>query len=179
MILPSAPPNGENQPRSQSGNRFLVSALVLGGVWFIFTGARDPSSWIIGLPAVVAAAWCYEGLSPGPRHRLSMLAVARFVPLFFWESFKGGIDVARRVLGPRVDVNPGFFDFRLELTLPSARVFFVDLVSLLPGTLSADIHGDTLRVHALDRRVDPADNLRRLEWLVAAIFRDDIANRAS
>ncbi len=101
-----------------------------------------------------------------------MPAVAQFVPLFFWESFKGGIDVARRVVGPRLDVEPGFFDYRLELTLPSARVFFVDVVSLLPGTLSADMHGDTLRVHALDRSVDTAGELRRLECHVAAIFRD-------
>ncbi len=179
MVLPGAPQNGENQPRSQSRNRFLVSGLVLGVVWFVLTGGRDPSSWIIGLPAVLAAAWCYKGLSRGSPHRPSMLAVARFVPVFFWESFKGGTDVARRVVGPRVDVDPGFFDYRLGLILPSARVFFVDLVSLLPGTLSADIHGDTLRVHALDRGVDPTGNLRRLERLVAAIFRDDRAIRAS
>ena len=169
----STPRDGENSLRRPSTYRFLMGGLVFSAVWSIFAGARDPASWIIGLPAVVAAAWCYASLAQDRRHRLSLLALAQFIPLFFWESFKGGIDVARRVLGPRLHVAPGLLDYRLGLTLPSARVFFVDLVSLLPGTLSADVQGDRLRVHALDRSVNPAGDLRRLERLVAAIFGDD------
>ncbi len=171
-VVPSAPRNGENPHERHSKKRFFLGGLILGALWFTIAGAQDPSSWIIGLPAVIAAAWCYESLSRDRRYPLSMLAVAQFVPLFFWESFKGGIDVARRVIGPRLRVDPGLVDYRLGLTLPSARVFFVDLVSLLPGTLSADMQGDMLRVHVLDLSVDPAGDLRRLERLVAAIFRD-------
>ena len=175
MSLHNTPRSGEDQPRRQSRNRLLVRGLMLGALWIILAGPDDPSSWIIGLPAVVAAVGCYGGLSEGSKYRLSMRALALFVPLFFWESFKGGIDVARRVLRPRLDVAPGFFDHRLGLTLPTARVFFIDLVSLLPGTLSADVHGDTLRVHALDSRMNPVPELLRLERVVAAIFRDERA----
>ncbi len=168
----STPRDGEDLHRRQSTHRFLMGGLVLSAVWSIFAGARDPASWIIGIPTIVAAAWCYASLAQDRRHRLSLLALARFLPVFLWESFKGGLDVARRVLGPRLRVAPGFVDYRLELTLPSARVFFVDLVSLLPGTLSADLQGERLRVHALDRGLDQTEDLRRLERLVAAIFGD-------
>ena len=171
-ILHTALRTGDDRLKSQSKPRLLLTGLVFGAIWLILAGPEDPSSWIIGLPAVVAAAWCYDALSPGRGSRLSVSGLAKLVPVFFWESFKGGIDVARRVVGPRVNVDPGFFDYRLEVKQPSARVFFVDLVSLLPGTLSADMQGDTLTVHTLDQSADAVAELQRLEQLVAAVFRE-------
>jgi multicomponent Na+:H+ antiporter subunit E len=101
----------------------------------------------------------------------------RFLPFFVIESFRGGIDVARRVLGPRLDVEPGLIDYRLRLTLQPARVFFTNLVSLLPGTLSADLAGASVRIHVLDRRVDAVAELERLEQRVAALFREPLRDR--
>ena len=40
----------------------------------------------------------------------------------------------------------------------------------VPGTLSADIRGDTLVVHVLDRNLPTFEQLRRLELAVARMF---------
>lgn len=147
-------------------------AVAFGALWLTLAGPTDPASWIIGVPAVVAAVWARHRLAPAPGRGLSLLGVLRFLPVFFIESFKGGLDVARRVLGPRLRVEPGLLTYRLSLGSRAARVFFIDLVSLLPGTLSADLEGDTLVVHALDCRVDVAPELARLERHVARVFRE-------
>ena len=123
-----------------------LSAVAFGALWLTLAGPTDPASWIIGVPAVVAAVWARHRLAPAPGRGLSLLGVLRFLPVFFIESFKGGLDVARRVLGPRLRVEPGLLTYRLSLGSCAARVLFVDLVSLLPGTLSADLEGDTLLV---------------------------------
>jgi multicomponent Na+:H+ antiporter subunit E len=94
------------------------------------------------------------------------------LPLFLRESFRGGLDVTRRVIGRRLDVEPGVFDYRLRLAAPSGRVLFAGLVSLLPGTLSADLEGDRVRIHTLDLRLDAASDLDRLEKRVASCFGD-------
>jgi multicomponent Na+:H+ antiporter subunit E len=133
-------------------------------------GSGDPGSWIIGLPAVLAAVWARHRLAPTPGRGLSLIGALRFLPVFFIESFKGGLDVAWRVLGPRLRVEPGLLTYRLSLGSRAARILFVDLVSLLPGTLSADLEDDTLVVHALDCRVDVAPELARLERHVARLF---------
>ena len=127
---------------------------------------------------MVGATWAYARLSSDDASRLSVVGAIRLIPYFFHASFMGGIDVAWRVVGPRLDVAPGFFDYKLFLTLPSAQVFFVDLVSLLPGTLSADVRGATMRIHALDCRVDPVPELDRLERRVAALYGETLPNRA-
>ena len=143
--------------------------LVFGLAWLVLTGP-DPASWIIGVPAVAGALWAKSRLSLRRLIGLSPWGVIRFVPYFLLASIKGGIDVALRVVGPRVRVDPGYLDYRLRLVRPSARVFFLDVVNLLPGTLTADISGDTATIHVLDQGTDPAQSLRHLEERVAALF---------
>jgi multicomponent Na+:H+ antiporter subunit E len=62
----------------------------------------------------------------------------------------------------------------MRLTQPSARRLFVNSLSLLPGTLAADIDGECLRIHALDRGVDLNGELVRLERMVSAIFGENL-----
>ena len=88
------------------------------------------------------------------------------------ESLRGGIDVARRVLSPRLDVAPGFLTYRTRLSGPQARLLFVNSVSLLPGTLAADLQDDRLTIHALDSDAEFAEDLARLETAVARVYRE-------
>lgn len=180
---PTSPPSddetgAEPAPLPMSVARLLFSGVVFAALWVTLAGYSDPSAWIVGLPTVIAAAWFHDRLSQGSRSRLSVVGGIQLIPFFLRESFTGGIDVARRVVWRRVNVDPGFFDYRLGLTLPSARVLFVDLVSLLPGTLSADFRGDTLHIHTLDRNADPIPEFMRLERRVAALYRETLPNRA-
>ncbi len=164
-----SPPPGLGTRVLAIGSRLLLCA----AVWVVIAGA-DPASAIIGVPAVAAAAWASWRLTAGPGIRLSPWGALRFVPYFIYESVRGGIDVASRVLGPRVRVDPGCHDYRLSLSSPGARVFFVDLVSLLPGTLSADLEGDVVTIHALDQGSDMAGDLSQLERRVAALFAESV-----
>lgn len=165
---PSRPTPGSPAPWHSAlaiGSWALVFALL----WLVLAGP-DPGAWIIGLPAVAGALWAKSRLSTTRLRGLSPWGVIRFVPYFLWESLKGGIDVALRVVGPRVRVDPDYVDYPLRLRRPSARVFFLDVVNLLPGTLTADISGDKARIHALDKGSDPAESLMHLEERVAALF---------
>ena len=98
------------------------------------------------------------------------------LPFFIRESFRGGIDVARRVFGWRLNVEPGMLEYSLRLATPFGRSLFVILVSLLPGTLGADVQGNQMRIHTLDLRVDVTAELDRLERLVAACFGESLAD---
>jgi multicomponent Na+:H+ antiporter subunit E len=167
---PDPPPPSALRPSLGLG----LQLAVLAGLWLVLAGP-DAGSWLIGAPAVLAALWTARRESGGGTAGYSVRGFLQFLPFFLWESFRGGIDVARRVIGRRVDVDPGYHDYKLALTKPSARVFFLDAVSLVPGTLSADIGGDKLLVHVLDRRRDPSRELARLERRVAAMFGEQLA----
>lgn len=148
--------------------RQLASTLALAGVWWLLSGG-EPASWIVGVPAVASASWlAYRLRDDGPA--VSLIGAARFVPFFLWESLRGGLDVARRTLAPKLRISPGFTVYRTSLSDPKVRVFFVGCVNLLPGTLAADLEDDRVNIHQLDVAVDVGADLRRLERAVQRLF---------
>lgn len=157
-----------------SARRFAASLLGYAFLWYALTRA-DPASWVVGVPTVLAAT--AVGLAcRGPRWRLSARGVVRFAAVFLTESLKGGVDVAARVLRPRVPIAPALIDYETSLLGETqARAFFVLCVSLLPGTLVASIEDDRIIVHALDAGEQVPQDLVRLEKIIADLFRLDAA----
>lgn len=147
----------------------LGRGAVLAALWWAFSeGAAG--SWLIGGPAVAAATALSLALAPPPLARLHLGGVARFVPYFLRESVLGGVDVARRALDPALPVKPGFVTVPLGALPHAARLMFLVAVSLLPGTLSARLHEDRLKVHVLDRDMDAETALARLRERIEAVF---------
>ena len=147
----------------------VARTLLFAGLWVVVAGI-DPGSWLIGVPAVAAATWASLRLEPHPGHRFSPGGALRFGRVFLKESLRGGFDVARRTLGRRLDIQPGFVTYHNRLPPGRPRLLFVTCVSLLPGTLAADLRDDALVIHLLDSRVDARDELAQLENAVAGLF---------
>lgn len=148
----------------------LIRMVLIASLWWIIVQGRS-DAWLIGLPAVALATMASVNLSGHALPRISLAGLFGFVALFLRESISGGVDVARRTLTPKLNIQPGFSRYRLQLDHPVVRVLFVNCVSLLPGTLAADFDGDHLELHMLDSRVDPEPELRRLEQAIAGLFR--------
>lgn len=158
--------------RSKSILGAILWRLVLfAGAWLVIAGT-DLSSGVIGAPAVIAATWASLRLRQRDGGTPRVLSALAFAPFFLWQSLKGGLDVAWRVIRPRMRIAPGVHTYRLRLTNASARVVLLDTLSLLPGTLSADLRGDLLTVHALDAADGAAldADIARLERRIAALF---------
>jgi multicomponent Na+:H+ antiporter subunit E len=157
-----------SQATSGNGWRGWVRRLALFAViWWILTGG-PADSWLIGAPIVVVAAWLSLRLWANPP--LSLAGLARFVPFFAWQSVAGATDVARRAFQPRMPLRPGLVRHRLRLPPGACRVTLANVVSMLPGTLSADLDGDELVIHALDTSKDLHAMVLDLEPRIAAMF---------
>jgi multicomponent Na+:H+ antiporter subunit E len=134
--------------------------------WVLADGAMD--SWLIGAPAVLFATLASVVLLPPVSW--SSTGIIRFVPFFLWRSLYGGVDVAMRALHPRLPISPGMVNYRWRLPPGLPQVFMANTVSLLPGTLSAELDEEYLRVHVLDGRKDCLSELEKVEQRVAAVF---------
>lgn len=147
--------------------RFVGHALAFAALWWVLADGQS-ASWLVGAPAALAAAaWSARQRS---RATLSAAGAARFLAYFVVSSVRGGVDVARRVLLPALPIDPALLDYRLRLPDGAPRVFLAEVVSLLPGTLSAELEGGRLTLHVLDRRLPVAQDLAQLERRVAALF---------
>jgi multicomponent Na+:H+ antiporter subunit E len=94
----------------------------------------------------------------------------RFLPVFLLESVKGGIDVSLRVFRPGMRLRPVVVDYRLRLPNGLPRLLMLNVVSLLPGTLSADLQDNCLRLHVLDKNTSYENELRRIESYIEKMF---------
>ena len=146
--------------------------VLLFAIWLILT-AGDLGSWLIGLPFIALAIF----LQPISETRLfknspflNMIGLVQFTYFFIVESLRGGFDVSWRVLAPEPRVDPVFYDYSMQLQLPSSQQFFMGSISLLPGTLSADLYNNQVRIHSLDQHTNTTQGIKRLEHLVGKIF---------
>jgi len=95
--------------------RVLISTAILAGLWWLITQGRA-DAWLIGPPAVAFASWASIHLGGNELPRLSLGGLVSFITLFLLESVRGGIDVARRTLGPGLRIEPGFHRYRLHIS---------------------------------------------------------------
>jgi multicomponent Na+:H+ antiporter subunit E len=156
-----------------TARRFVVHLLVLAGLWWLLTGG-EPSSWLIGLPVVAAAAAIAAGQGRG--FRLRAAGVLRFVIYFVVRSVHAGVDVSLRVLAREPRIDPRLFDCRLRLPEGPARAFLAGVLSLLPGTLTVELEQDRMRVHVLDGTLPFERDIRELEARVADLYAEQLAD---
>lgn len=140
--------------------------------WMLTTGAEE--SWLVGVPMVLIATLVSMVLLPV--FPWSPSGAALFVPFFVWRSLYGGVDVAWRAFHPSLPIAPGLIEYPLRLSPGLPRVFMVNTVSLLPGTLSAELRADCLRVHVLDTRNNVLSELMVVEQAVARMFATPLEN---
>jgi multicomponent Na+:H+ antiporter subunit E len=148
----------------------LVHAALFAALWWALTGGAA-STWVLGAPVVLAATVASRRLWPHDTGWWSPWAAVRFLAFFLRESIRGGVDVARRAFDPALPLRPGLLELRSRLPAGPAEVLLVDVMSLLPGTLSVDLDGQTIVLHVLDERAPVEAELRILEGYIAAMFR--------
>lgn len=142
--------------------RTLAAAALL---WGVLAGG---AGWGFAVLPVAAAALAYLSFAPSRRGGFSPVGFALFLLYFLGQSLAAGADVARRALRPALDVQPAWIDYALRLPPGPGRILFVCTVSLLPGTVSADLGDEALTVHSLTG--DATRDLARLEQRIARML---------
>ncbi len=167
--MSAVPSNNPAVTTASPLRRGLVRALGLALVWVGLNGL-DAASWRIGAPVVLLAAWVSMRLLPAGSWRWSGRGAAVFAAYFLRESLRGGWDVAWRALSPGLGLSPALVSHPLRLPPGPWRLFFCSTISLLPGTAVVAIGDRHVCVHVLDNSPAAAEELRKLEGHVAALF---------
>jgi multicomponent Na+:H+ antiporter subunit E len=166
---PPAAPSFPARRRHWALQTFVLLLLV----WLALDGVRAIAVGV-GFAAIGAAIGSW--LVPGEPYRWRPLRLVMFLLYFIRASFRGGVDVARRALHPRLPVAPGYLDYRCGLPAGLPRTAFVGIVSLLPGSLSVAMDEDgRLRVHMLTLDADDT-GLAELEAQLRRLFSLDAAD---
>jgi multicomponent Na+:H+ antiporter subunit E len=165
-------PGGHYRTVVRTVRQVLFRYLLFGLIWWAMSEGELHHPGAAGLIVALAATVSLFMVPPGA-WRIRVSALPRFLPYFLRQSVLGGIDVAGRALNPGLPLSPGLVEYRLSLHRPTSRVFFVWVVSLLPGTASVSLVGDIVQVHFLDSGQPQMERLLVIEGHVKGLFGTD------
>ncbi|MEL6257687.1 MAG: Na+/H+ antiporter subunit E [Pseudomonadota bacterium] len=131
----------------------LIFAMVV--LWLGLSGHYTPlilslGGVSIGLSALLAARLGTLDREGAPYIRI-------FAYLFYWvwligEIIKANVTVIRACLRADLDIDPALVKVKTRCSSDLARTLFANSITLTPGTVTVEVEGDNLLVHALYER---------------------------
>jgi multicomponent K+:H+ antiporter subunit E len=156
----------------------LLSPLLSTGLfiaWLLLTGSLSPAHIVLAAVLAVAIPWIVGRLMPDPV-RLRAPGTALWLGgVVLYDIVASALVVARQILGPEQRIRPEFVWVPLTIRDPHGVASLAAIITMTPGTLSAELSPDGrhLLVHAL--HLDDAsaliDSIKvRYEQPLIAIF---------
>lgn len=159
MQLPCAP---------ATVRRILVNSVLLYLFWLALAGFESGAM----LYGVLVVAVCQ--LIFAPRLRLfrdlrydlgAFIAFFRFCLSFSHSLLSSNIDVAARVINPRLPIAPGILEIKTALKADLAIMLISYAITLTPGTIMIETRDDSLFIHAIN--VDSPQAVSAIETTIA------------
>lgn len=128
-----------------------VTSLGLAFAYMALQGEWSIAGLSAGVILGLFLPWCAPFLVRDPRLPATFAATLALLAVVGRDILVANLDVARRVLGPERELVPAFIWVPLDVHTPEAIALLSSIITLTPGTLSADLSGDRryLLVHAL------------------------------
>jgi multicomponent Na+:H+ antiporter subunit E len=131
----------------------LSLGIFLGALWVLLSGYFTPLLLFFGLVSVCLVVYLalrmdvvdHEG---HPVHLKIRLTISYWLWLLK-EIVISNIDVCRRILSPGMPISPVVIKIKSTQATGLGHVIYANSITLTPGTVSMNVDGDMIEVHAL------------------------------
>ena len=146
----------------------IITFVVSLALWLLLSFSLDVQHVITGIFISSLVAFMMGDMFTGEAYK--WLQIRRYfwflvyVFLFVWECIKANIDVASRVLNPRLPIKPGIVRIKTGLQTETALTFLANSITLTPGTISVDIDKEKgiLYIHWIDVKTQDINEATRI-----------------
>lgn len=137
-----------------SHGKAMVGFVILFVFWLFITASFTLSNIVLGLLVSLL-------ITIVVRHAFGIRLPADMTPVFLlvrfpvflvrlaWDVIKANINLAYILLRPRLRIDPTIVEFKSQLRGDFRNTVLGDSITVTPGTLTLDAHGDELVVHCL------------------------------
>lgn len=149
-------------------------AVVYFMLWVLLNGRLDGDVLLTGIPVsliVYLFSWKVAHLTPKREWRVvrQLPAYVSYFCFLIGEICKANRQTARMILRPDLEVEPQLLHVHTGLREESSRVLLANSVTLTPGTITVELNGDDITIHALDRSFAEGLENSEFERRLAAI----------
>jgi len=136
----------------------LITFVILMIVWLLLNSSLEISVLVTGavvafLISILVCRECnvFADMKLTPK---AFVYTFIYIGVFFIDLLKSNFDVTRRVLNPKLPINPGFVEVKTKLKSKFARMLLANSITLTPGTLTVEVKEDSLFIHWIDVETD-------------------------
>ncbi len=140
--------------RSDTGILFFSLSATLFGFWLALSGHYTSTFITIGaICAILIVAFSVRiSVVDEEGHPIHLVFRAlTYWPWLIWEIAKSAFDVTRITLDPRLPVSPTMVKINALQRTGLGVSIFANSITLTPGTISVDVVGGEILVHALSK----------------------------
>jgi multicomponent Na+:H+ antiporter subunit E len=158
-----------------------MSTLLLTGFWFLLSDG-DISSLFIGVVFIPLSVYVSVKLSEitdnaNSTFCINITKVPKFIGFFLYQSIKGGTDTAMRVFSTDMKLQPEFIQYSIKhLPAGSPMNLFMNVVSLLPGSVSVIREPSSVLVHVLSVTSNSLEEIYACECAICELYSLDMSS---
>ena len=133
--------------------RSISLFISLMAVWLLWSGHYTADLIVYGalsclLIVIIASRM---GIADAEGHPIGMLLRAiAYVPWITWAIIRSNLAIAAIILKPGLPISPRLIKVKAGQRSAVGRVIYANSITLTPGTVSLDMYGDVITVHALE-----------------------------
>jgi len=132
--------------------RTLALGLVLFVTWLLLSGHDEVLLLALGVVSCAVTAWIARRMDVVDREGQPIHLGWRtlvYLPWLIVEIIKANLDVARRILDPRMPISPTVITLDASQKSELGQVIYANSITLTPGTVSLRLHDNQIDVHAI------------------------------
>ncbi len=130
--------------------------LALFGVWLLLSGFFEPLLLGLGVLSCVIVVLIANRMDVIDREGVPIHLGWRVLTYWVWlavEIVKANLDVARRILDPKLPIDPVVIRCKTTQASELGHVIYANSITLTPGTVSMQVGGGKILVHAIAREM--------------------------
>lgn len=122
-------------------------------LWWVLSGYTKPLLISLGIVSVLFVAFISHRMDvvDEESHPLHLsLKLVRYWLYLLWQIVLSNVTMVATILSPNPDINPRIISVRINQRSELGKVVLGNSVTLTPGTVTLQIEGDLIEVHALN-----------------------------
>ena len=128
----------------------------LSAFWLLMSGHYTPLILFLGAISVGFVLYLTKRMDSLDEDTFEFKLKRRHFSYWSWlakEIFKANLDVAKVILAPNMKLSPRILRVPTSQSSELGTVIYANSITLTPGTVSVDIEGDEIIVHALTQKL--------------------------
>ena len=132
--------------------RTLSTATLIFIFWFVLSGHTEALLIAFGIASTGLTIYLSKRMNiiDGESYPFRLgFSLVRYNLYLAKEIFIANIDVIKRILSPSVAINPQVTELPASQRSDLSKVIYANSITLTPGTVTLELAGDKLKIHAL------------------------------